>query len=323
MPTLNPKISVIVPVYNVEKYLRRCVDSILAQTFTDFELLLIDDGSTDGSRKICDEYAEKDSRVRVFHKENGGVASARQLGIEKALGLYSIHADSDDWIEPSMLGDMFVSMTKSNADILISDYYEQHNGNAIYIEQNIKDDCADEEILRDILLGKLFGALWHKMIRHSLYKTYDVHFISGINYCEDVLVFTQLLQHPVKVCHLDKAYYHYDQSNTDSITRKYTLETFKMRQKFLESLTKILPERLNDLIPIIAYGIKHEAFEHNCLTKQCFNGYYPTTLSVILKNRNGGRFNLLCMILAWCGMFNFAEVLYNRYKETKRLITSK
>ncbi len=83
---MNPKISVIVPVYKAEKYLHRCVDSILAQTFTDFEVLLIDDGSPDRSGDICDEYAKKDSRVRVFHKENGGVSSARQYGIDNAQG---------------------------------------------------------------------------------------------------------------------------------------------------------------------------------------------------------------------------------------------
>lgn len=82
----NPKISVIVPVYNAESTIRRCVDSILAQTFTDFECLLIDDGSKDLSRAICDEYAEKDSRVRVFHKENGGVSSARNVGLDNMIG---------------------------------------------------------------------------------------------------------------------------------------------------------------------------------------------------------------------------------------------
>lgn len=84
----NPKISVIVPVYNAEKYLHRCIDSILAQTFADFELLLIDDGSTDKSGEICDEYADKDARIRVFHKANGGVSSARNVGLDNALGEY-------------------------------------------------------------------------------------------------------------------------------------------------------------------------------------------------------------------------------------------
>lgn len=94
----QPKISVIVPVYNVEKYLRRCIDSILAQTFTDFEVLLIDDGSTDTSGKICDEYAEKDNRVRVFHKKNGGVSSARNKGLDNARGEWICFVDADDWL---------------------------------------------------------------------------------------------------------------------------------------------------------------------------------------------------------------------------------
>ena len=94
----SPKVSIIVPVYNVEKYLHRCVDSILLQTFTDFELLLIDDGSTDKSVDICDKYALKDSRIRVFHKKNGGVSSARNLGIKKSNGVYILFVDSDDYL---------------------------------------------------------------------------------------------------------------------------------------------------------------------------------------------------------------------------------
>ena len=98
MENTNPQISVIVPVYNAEKYLRRCVDSILAQTFTNFELLLIDDGSKDKSGEICDEYARKDNRVKVFHKENGGVSSARNVGLDNAQGEWICFCDADDWM---------------------------------------------------------------------------------------------------------------------------------------------------------------------------------------------------------------------------------
>lgn len=106
-----PTISVIVPVYNVEKYLRCCIDSILAQTFTDIEVLLVDDGSTDSSGAICDEYAEKDSRVRVFHKENGGVSSARNLGLDGAIGKWIMFVDSDDMVAP-----VICELLISNAD---------------------------------------------------------------------------------------------------------------------------------------------------------------------------------------------------------------
>ena len=101
----KPMISVIVPVYNAEKYLQRCVDSILKQSFTDFEVLLIDDGSHDRSGELCDEYGEKDNRVRVFHKENGGVSSARNVGLDNASGEYISFVDADDYLETNAMSD--------------------------------------------------------------------------------------------------------------------------------------------------------------------------------------------------------------------------
>lgn len=103
----KPKVSVIVPVYNAGKYLHRCIGSIMAQTYTDFELLLVDDGSTDGSGKICDEYAQKDSRIRVFHKENGGAASARNVGLDNACGEWIAYIDGDDWTAPTFLKNFY------------------------------------------------------------------------------------------------------------------------------------------------------------------------------------------------------------------------
>ena len=118
----NPKISVIVPVYNTEKYLHRCIDSILSQTFTDFELLLINDGSKDGSGAICDEYAAKDNRVRVFHKENCGVSSARNLGLDNVQGEWVLFVDSDDWMELTMLAKMYHAAIENNADCVYCDF---------------------------------------------------------------------------------------------------------------------------------------------------------------------------------------------------------
>ena len=119
---VNPKISVIVPVYNTEKYLKRCIDSILAQSYSDFELLLIDDGSTDASPAICDEYATNDSRVRVFHKPNGGVSSARNLGLDNARGEWIAFVDSDDWIESEMLYLFISKAEKTDSDIVFCNH---------------------------------------------------------------------------------------------------------------------------------------------------------------------------------------------------------
>ena len=134
-----PKVSIIVPVYKAEKYLHRCVDSILAQTFTDFELLLIDDGSPDNSGTICDRYAAADPRVHVFHKPNGGVSSARQCGLDNAQGEYTIHADPDDWVEPDMLQELYTEAQRTNADMVICDFLQEcANGKTQYIKQQPK-----------------------------------------------------------------------------------------------------------------------------------------------------------------------------------------
>lgn len=152
-----PKVSIIVPVYKAENYLHRCVDSILAQTFTDWELLLVDDGSPDRSGEICDEYASKDARIRVFHKENGGVSSARQKGLDEAVGEYTIHADPDDWVEPMMLEELYKRAKEDDADMVICDYYMNDGKNQTYITQ--KPTVLDRKtVLGELLFQQLHGS---------------------------------------------------------------------------------------------------------------------------------------------------------------------
>lgn len=155
---MNPKISVIVPVYNVEKFLRRCIDSILAQTFTDFELLLIDDGSKDKSGEICDEYAAKDARIRVFHKQNGGVSSARNLGIDKAQGEWVYFVDSDDWIEIETLS-IVQSIDMRKIGIIKFGYYEDfYDGKINIVSDNNERIISDpEEMLNAVGNNKYYG----------------------------------------------------------------------------------------------------------------------------------------------------------------------
>ena len=303
-----PKISIIVPVYNAEKYLHRCIDSILTQTFGDFELLLIDDGSTDKSGRICDDYVSKDHRIRIFHKQNGGVASARELGIIQAVGKYSIHVDADDWIESNMLEEMYKKIYSEDFDILIADFYQEENGKRLYIKQTT-DLTSSTDILKDILQNRLFGSLWHKMIRHSLYKKYDVHFIKGIDYCEDVLVLVQLLQHPLNVGFIGKAFYHYDFSNLNSITRNYTLNTYYMRKGFVMKLIQLLPDTYTQIISNVALQVKKEAFLNKVLTKKEFCSFMPESLLKIIHSDVLGRRIKLCLIFAKLGMFRFSMCL--------------
>lgn len=218
-PVSTPSISVIVPVYKAEKYIHRCLDSIINQTFKNFELILVDDGSPDKSGEICDEYAAKDGRVKVIHKENGGVASARQCGIEAATGEYTIHADPDDWMELNMLECMFNAIEESDADLLITDFYQNIHNEATIVHQPVTS-LNQEQLLKDFLT-RLHGGLWNKLLRSKIYKDNNIGFVSGVNFWEDLLFWLQILQiRNLKISYLPKAFYHYDIfSNENSITR--------------------------------------------------------------------------------------------------------
>lgn len=233
------KVSVIVPVYNAATTLRKCVDSLLAQTMKDFEVLLVDDGSTDGSGALCDEYAGKDDRVRVFHKDNGGVSSARQFGIDHALGEYTIHADPDDWVELDMLEELYKKAKETDADMVICDYWE--NGLTFQKRVTQQPSSLDASRVLQELFTHLHGSTWNKLIRRSCYQRYNVHFPEGINYCEDLYVCASLLKHDIRVDYFPKAFYHYYNDTTkDSLSRHYDENTLKKDLVIVESFNKLL-----------------------------------------------------------------------------------
>lgn len=237
---MQPKISVIVPVYKAEKYLCRCVDSILAQTYTDFELILVDDGSPDNSGVICDEYANKDSRIIVIHKENGGVASARQCGIDNATGIYTIHVDPDDWVDPNMLEELYNKAIQEKADMVICDYWFETKDNCSLCKQE-PTNTTPQNIIRELLLDKLHGSLCNKLIKRSFYTNNNVAFAKGINTNEDFLVCIKILINEPVITYINRAYYHYDQySNSGSITRNFDLKTYQMLQTITHELQHIL-----------------------------------------------------------------------------------
>lgn len=215
----NPKISVIVAVYKAEAYLHRCVDSLLAQTFQDFEILLIDDGSPDHSGKICDDYAKQDARIRVFHKENGGVGSARQCGIDHARGEYTTHVDPDDWVEPTMLEEMYAKAKEDDADMVLADWYLEYVDDTKYVNQQ-PSSLDVKTVLSDFLCFKLKISLCGRLICTSCYKNSHIIFPLNIAYGEDNSVLIKMLCKMRKISYLPYAYYHYDSySNSNSLSR--------------------------------------------------------------------------------------------------------
>lgn len=261
-----PEISIIMPVYNAGKTLSLMIESILSQTFTNWELLCIDDGSTDTSGTILDKYALRDSRISVYHKKNEGVSAARQDGINRARGEYVIHADSDDWVEPTMLNELYLKAKAENADVVICDYFVNRG-----VEQRLvcqePTSLEPEQVLRE-LFQRLHGSCWNKLVKHICYKKYSISFPEGINHCEDLLTWVQLFQHPeVKVAYLPKAFYHYCE-NDFSITRNFTRKTYEMRLRFRDKLQEVL----------------HLPEAEEILTKVSFDIFTEGVIFGILKN---------------------------------------
>ena len=206
-----PNISVIVPVYNTEQYLRRCIDSVLAQTYKDFELLLIDDGSKDSSGAICDEYAAQDTRVRVFHKENGGLTSARNYGLDHAVGHWITHVDSDDWIEKEMFAEMLAKA--DGAEVVFCDFYFcEGEKRRHYHNVDWNDEDKVNSLNRYITSG--FTSACGVLAKRNLYEIHNLKSPSGITYCEDFHLMVRLCYFAKGVVHIGKPYYNYRQHQT-------------------------------------------------------------------------------------------------------------
>ncbi len=241
---IHPQISVIVPIYNAELYLRNCLDSLLAQSYTDFEVILINDGSTDLSINIIKEYTEKDSRFLYINKHNEGVGATRQRGLDEAKGEYIIHCDPDDTVSPFWLERLHAKITKENADMAICDfrliYKEGHYLNEIQKPTSL----AADDILKDMLNGKLHGSCCNKLVRKKCIDIFKLKFNSEMSLCEDLFFNCQLLLHDIKIAYLPDILYYYDNSlNNHSATRNPSIKELDSKIKFIDFFEAILTDK--------------------------------------------------------------------------------
>lgn len=250
----NPLISVIVPVYKAENYIHKCVDSLLSQSFKDFEVILVDDGSPDNSGKICDEYALMDDRVNVIHKNNGGVSSARQCGLDNAIGDYIIHADPDDWVEPDMLEGLYSKALEDDSDMVICDYFMNKGEEQIYVEQNMPVNDP-ESLIKGFLSGTIHGSCWNKLIKRICFIDNNITFPKEFNLCEDLYVNTLVASKIKKIAYLPKAYYHYAIGiNSNSYTGNISPTKITDRYRMIMALDKELIR--NDEIDLLLSKLK-------------------------------------------------------------------
>jgi len=283
-----PKISIIVPVYNVEKYIHRCIDSILHQTFKDFELILVDDGSLDNSGKICDEYAKEDDRIKVIHKENGGLSDARNVGLDIAQGEYIAFVDSDDWIEKDMYSILYENIRKYNADISICKMRKIFDST---VDNNITtNNCIilnNEEAFDCLFNNKYYAS-------HACDKLYKKSLFDGIRYpvgklYEDMFTTYRLFEKANKVVFSDYIGYNYFQRKDGIVNSKFRPEKLDYIRAFngiFDLGYSKYPKSINSIT--ISYVLANTTL----ITDICRAGYKDKSIiSELIRNI---RENLFC-----------------------------
>ena len=244
---MNEIVSIVVPIYNVEKYLKKCIESILIQSYKNIQIILVDDGSTDNSSIICDEYAKKDERIYVVHKPNGGLSDARNVGLEKVIGAYFCFIDGDDYIHKDYIKEMLFCAKKYNADLTICDFCRVFGNKKIKERRKGSVKIYDKN-LPNLLYTKLKfvgGVAWNKLYKSIVYKNNLKYPIKKFH--EDDFVAPYVFYLAKKVVYLKKVLYYYN-IRQDSITnnlkykREDAYEAQISRLNFYKGNTQIIKQ---------------------------------------------------------------------------------
>lgn len=274
-------ISIIIPVYNTETYLSTCIESILSQNFSDYEVLLIDDGSTDGSGAICDEYAKKDDRIQVVHKDNGGVSSARNLGLEHARGKWVYFVDSDDELLPGGLRTL-VECISDDVDVVMGGFIEEdEGGNVLSVDNRVTLSLSKKQSIISLYGGNgsfyhYCGYLWMRLLRRSVIQDYNLHFDTAISIKEDTLFLMQY------IC------------KSNGITRQTTAPVYKYYRRSDSAMGRVEksydPKYVDSFYALVKMKHEVEALYPFYSTpvfiaKQAIYGRYDTVLSMMNASR--------------------------------------
>lgn len=234
------KVSIIIPIYNAQIYLKKCLDSVMGQTLREIEIILINDGSIDNSLNICKEYARKDKRIKVIDKENKGVSKARNTGLLYAKGEYVTFIDSDDCIEHNMIEELYNSATANNAEFCMCNYVKENNGKILYIDSSIYKKVLEgndiknylliplierEDNQKEHILGNFRGPLG-KLFKKDIIEKYNIKFKKDLIIGEDFIFNLEFLIHTNKAVINQGFYYHY-LINTNSATMRYKKDCWK------------------------------------------------------------------------------------------------
>ncbi len=225
----NPLVSIIVPVYNTQKYLARCLDSLLAQDYENLELILIDDGSTDGSETLLDEYQEKDARVRVIHQENAGVSLSRNRAIEAARGEYIRFVDSDDWLPENATSLLVSAAEEAGCDMVIADFYRVSG-----TRMSQKGDIDEDQVMDRVEFAShmienpadfYYGVLWNKMFRRSIIMEHGIRMDAELSWCEDFLFNLEYIRYAETFRAIQEPVYYYLKRKNSLVSQSMSIAT--------------------------------------------------------------------------------------------------
>lgn len=267
------RVSIIVPVYNSDKFLSCCIDSILCQSFQDIEIIIIDDGSIDSSAIICDEYAKRDERIKVFHKIHSGPSDSRQIGIDNAVGDYIICCDSDDWMERNLVELLYESASKNSADVVICDYVEEFQSKRLLHKEFPKGFRPYDEF--DSQIWSMSFSMCNKLINRSFFVDHNIRFYPGIIYAEDMFVILQILNKSPLLAYVSEPLYHYRRTCETSLTTVLTMESLESHQMVTEYLSTILRHPLVRIMDVNKCDFLVEVYDSKLLDDVDLKNLYP------------------------------------------------
>lgn len=269
--------SIVIPVYNVAPYLHACLDSVLAQTFTEWEAICVDDGSTDGSEAILDEYATKDSRFKVIHQKNAGVSVARQRGMEEAKGRYLVWADSDDRMDSGFL-ECFHSASESGGyDFIWCDCYEEKDGAASYSTQAAPEEA--QGYVRKLLNGDVWGSLWNKAVSRDFVMRNKVSFPDGgCKIMEDVCFVLGLMSKNPSMRYVVEAHYGYVIRGGSLVRAKKSEELFSRcveSERYVQKAAEYLGPDFKEVLEKRKKGLMFGMYSNPEISDELFYGAFP------------------------------------------------
>lgn len=327
------KISIIVPVYNVEPYLKRCVDSILGQTYQDFELILVDDGSTDGSKEICDEYGQQDDRIIVIHKENGGLSDARNAGLEIASAPLIGFVDSDDWIDCKMYERLVAAIERYDAQISCCGFLRTDGASSFGSWSYGLTECVSaERALKDIMVSWPGNVVvWNKLYRSTLFT--NVRFPVGEIH-EDNATFYQIIGASQRFVYIEGQYYYYFQRPNSIMNQGYSDQRARIVYKNIDRLEEYL---INTYPQLMAdYRIYISGLKGDLIIEYLSNGgvlrtenykmlrdRFKGNLKLYLLNKTVTKSYKIKMLMVCSGLFVPVRKMYRTLKGLLRLMLLK